>query len=338
VEYAEIGSGPPVLLLHGGLGGWDQGLVLGVPLLSDPEEQVDYQRAVREGDALLRDRFTLISPSRVGYLRTPLSTGRTPAEGADAAAALLDQLGLTRALVVGVSGGGPTALEFALRHPARCAALVMVAAITKRHLQPVRITDSIIGRLLFGRRGGWLLDLGLAIGLAYVAVRPLSFAKLLLNTTEALSAEMFRERARALKRHPEQLQWMRGLIESLYPLRARRVGLENDLAQFALIEDYPIGQINCPTLVVHGRHDDNVPIAQAEFVARGVPGAELVVAETCGHLIWMSDEEPRLRRVVQQFLTWHSKSSRPRESLRREAAQAEAPLPRDGRSARPNIF
>ena len=73
VEFARQGAGPVVLVLHGGLGGWDQALSLGQDMGADA-------------------CFTVLAPSRVGYLRTPLSTGATPEEGADAMAALLDKL------------------------------------------------------------------------------------------------------------------------------------------------------------------------------------------------------------------------------------------------------
>ncbi len=98
VEYARRGDGPVVLVLHGGLGGWDQALFLGQDMGAEA-------------------CFTVLAPSRVGYLRTPLSTGATPEEGADAMAALMDSLGMGEAAVIGVSAGGPTALAMALHHP-----------------------------------------------------------------------------------------------------------------------------------------------------------------------------------------------------------------------------
>src|SRR5689334_16704450 len=52
IEYALAGNGPPLLMIHGAGGGFDQGLQFGTPL-------------VRAG-------FTVIAPSRFGYLRTPL--------------------------------------------------------------------------------------------------------------------------------------------------------------------------------------------------------------------------------------------------------------------------
>jgi pimeloyl-ACP methyl ester carboxylesterase len=79
VEYASAGEGLPVLVSHGSFGGYDQGLEIGMPLL---------QAGCR-----------LIAPSRPGYLRTPLTSGRTPAAQADLLAALLDELGVERAAV-----------------------------------------------------------------------------------------------------------------------------------------------------------------------------------------------------------------------------------------------
>lgn len=85
VEYAERGHGEPVLAVHGTRGGWDQGLV--------------------SCEFLSLNGFRVVAPSRPGYLGTPLSTGRTPAEQADALAALLDALALDRTMVLAGSAG-----------------------------------------------------------------------------------------------------------------------------------------------------------------------------------------------------------------------------------------
>ena len=85
----------------------------------------------------------------------------------------------------------------------------------------------------------------------------------------------------------------------------RKVGLDNDLAQFASLPVYPVEEIRCPTLVVHGRHDGNVPFSHAQFVADGVPNAQLFVAETCGHLIWMSDDREATIDCMRSFFRRH---------------------------------
>ncbi len=56
VEYAVVGSGPAVLVLHGGVGGWDQGVMLGVSLLAPDVETTEYRRSLTDGDRLLRGR------------------------------------------------------------------------------------------------------------------------------------------------------------------------------------------------------------------------------------------------------------------------------------------
>jgi len=100
VEYASAGEGPTVLALHGAMGGWDQSMLLAriLPLPS----------------------FRALALSRPGYLGTPLSAGRSPEERADLYAATLDALGVERTAAIAISGGGPSAIRFALRHRDRC--------------------------------------------------------------------------------------------------------------------------------------------------------------------------------------------------------------------------
>lgn len=108
IEYATFGEGYPVLVVHGIFGGFDQGLV------------------VARGNA--GEEFRSIVPSRFGYLRTPLPDSASPALQADAYKCLLDALGIQQAAVFGTSAGGTSAIQFALRHPDRCSALVLLSS------------------------------------------------------------------------------------------------------------------------------------------------------------------------------------------------------------------
>jgi pimeloyl-ACP methyl ester carboxylesterase len=107
LEYVACGEGPAVLALHGAMGGYDHGLILA--------------RTIGETG------YRFIAVSRPGYLGTPLTAGRTPEEQADLYADLLDALGLREVAVMAVSGGGPSALHFVLRHRGRCWGLVLVS-------------------------------------------------------------------------------------------------------------------------------------------------------------------------------------------------------------------
>ncbi|MCZ7671499.1 MAG: alpha/beta hydrolase [Chloroflexi bacterium] len=73
IEYAQAGEGPTVLLCHGGPGGHDQSFMAA---------------------PLARNGFHVLTPSRPGYLGTPLSSGATIEQQADGMAALLDRLGI----------------------------------------------------------------------------------------------------------------------------------------------------------------------------------------------------------------------------------------------------
>ncbi len=106
IEYAIIGEGTPVLVVHGAGGGYDQGLWIA-------------RENVGKG-------FRIIAPSRFGYLRTPLPQDASPAAQADAHACLLDALNISKVAVVGVSAGAPSSLQFALRYPERISSLVLI--------------------------------------------------------------------------------------------------------------------------------------------------------------------------------------------------------------------
>ncbi|MGH1552302.1 alpha/beta fold hydrolase [Streptomyces sp. L7] len=73
---------------------------------------------------------SVLVPSRPGYGRTPVSTGLSATGFADVTAALCGHLGITEvAAVVGVSGGGPTAVAMAARHPALVQRLLLKSAV-----------------------------------------------------------------------------------------------------------------------------------------------------------------------------------------------------------------
>ena len=78
----------------------------------------------------------VIAPSRPGYGRTPLSSGKTFEEAADLMAAMLDELNIDKVLVYGISGGGPITLIFAQRHPDRCYGCMTEVGVTGNFRHP----------------------------------------------------------------------------------------------------------------------------------------------------------------------------------------------------------
>ena len=106
IEFARIGEGYPLLVVHGAMGGFDQGLFLA--------RNVDIPNS------------QTIAVSRFGFLRSPVPPGATLDTQADAFAALLDALEIRQAAVFAVSAGSTSAIRFAARHPERVSALILI--------------------------------------------------------------------------------------------------------------------------------------------------------------------------------------------------------------------
>lgn len=62
-----------------------------------------------------------------------------------------------------------------------------------------------------------------------------------------------------------------------------------------------LGEIDAPTLVIAGRHDPVIPLAEVRGLSRRLPHSELVVFEACGHLPQVEEPE-RFVAEVERFL------------------------------------
>lgn len=281
IEYAFEGSGPVIAGMHGAPGGYDQTLAH----LND----------------IIPANFKLLGWSRPGYLRTPLEVGKTPEQQADALAALLDALGIERVAIYGMSAGGPSALSFALRHPDRLWALILEGAITQHYkVHPDSITQEIFAKLMFNDFGMWLWDL-------FAKSSPKSTVRQLISMESSLTPKQAVELLDHIMEDPKKVEYAIDMIESTCPISLRKTGLHNDLEQCAALSFLPLQTLRCPTLVMHGTADADVPIQHAEFAAAFVPGAEFVRVEGGFHLLKLSDQAEDLHAAKCAFLQKWSK-------------------------------
>src|SRR5262245_13055488 len=131
VEYGTRGEGPVILHFHGGNVGHNGWFFL---------------------EHLVLAGYQVLTPDRPGYLGTPIDNGGSPEQQADLAAALLERLGIERVAVVGISAGGPGAIEFAARHASRVDAPVLLSAISPRTPLSDDQLGSTLGRLVMTPR------------------------------------------------------------------------------------------------------------------------------------------------------------------------------------------
>lgn len=259
IEFARSGEGgPTILLVHGTPGGYDQ--------------------TIRLGRAFNDAGYDVLAVSRPGYLRTPLSVGRTPAQQADAYVALLDALQLERVAILGFSGGGPSALEFAIRHPERCWALVDFMGVSRApaedEMGPARqLQGGLATRVMSSNLGAWLLR------------------QVLSASPESVIRSMVPDAANARRILEDQRQRSAFLALARNALtlpEGRREGTHNDMEQLLALETPDLAAIRVPTLVLHGTADINVPLAMAELVAESVVGAEFVTIDGADHFMGMT--------------------------------------------------
>lgn len=282
MEYAARGDGAPVLVFHSAPGGFDQSLAL--------------------AGFLEQEGFQVVAPSRPGYLRTPLPTGLTPEAQADAAAQLLDHLGLEKASVLGFGWGGPAAVEFARRFPARASALVLVSAVTAQMPPPpapaLQLPQAVADQLT-GDVGAW------------------AFVKQSENDPAAALAEAFDLTSLGgpairsswldlVLQRPEELEAFRDLVLSLSPISPREAGLRNDLIQVRALPPIPLQELQTPVLLVHGGLDKAVPLGAVELAKSRIPSAEWRILPDEGHLVFQGRSAPVAREVILNFLNTHA--------------------------------
>jgi pimeloyl-ACP methyl ester carboxylesterase len=71
------------------------------------------------------------------------------------------------------------------------------------------------------------------------------------------------------------------------------------------MEDLPLNQIQCPTLILHGTADKNVSIADAEYAHAQIAGSEFVKLEGADHMMIITRHR-ELNNFTQAFLAKHA--------------------------------
>jgi pimeloyl-ACP methyl ester carboxylesterase len=256
IEYASVGDGPPVLIVHGAGGGFDQGLYFAEPFV-----QAGYR---------------IITMSRFGYLRTPLPSEASPQEQADAHACLLDALGIERAIgIIGVSAGAPSSMQFALRHPERIDHLVLLVPLSYAPRSPEESTAPAGTPVVFETA----LKSDFLFWLATKTMQRTLVKTILATPPETFDRAPPAERARALT-----------MLDRILPVSPRRQGLLNDAAVGSTIQRYDLERITTPTLAISLADDLYGTYQSARYTADHIPGARFIGYPSGGH-VWVGHQE-----------------------------------------------
>lgn len=263
IQYASWGEGPPVLVIHGAGGGFDQGRLL--------------------AEAIGGDSQRFISISRSGYLGSAMPPDPLTEAQAEALADLLDELDLERVNILAMSGGVPPALKFAEMFPNRTEKLVLLSSAPFTPFSPI-VEDRPIPTWAYSTLMGndavyWMLT--------KVAPQQLRSA--------------FDARPELMTELPtNEIVFVDRLVEGFLPASDRLAGIENEVAAVDPDATYDLEAIHAPTLVVHAKDDRLNPFPIAESIADRLPNAALIEFENGGHLLL--GHHPGLRKKIDQFL------------------------------------
>lgn len=249
--------------VHGGRHGTPVVLLQGLGLSS--RFWFDVPTLLAEDPAMPR-RVIAIDNRGTGRSDKP-RTPWTMATMADDVIAVLDDAGIDAAFIVGISMGGMIAQHVALRHPKRVNGLVLLAT-TAGFLMGALPDAKALARLVSLPFGGPRAGRNMA--------------KLLLPESKWDQArEIFRDWPKAMRDDPT----------SPATFAAHLFAASTHLVTGRL------SKIECPVVVVAGKHDQLIPLKNARVLAARIRRAELEVIEDAGHAVF-ADDRDLVRRMV----------------------------------------
>jgi pimeloyl-ACP methyl ester carboxylesterase len=237
--FEDVGDGPPVLLIHG--------------LLFDATQ---FEAQVQS----LKDRYRFITPDIRNHSRSEFRAERyTLWDLMEDHIALLDHLGIERAVWGGVSTGGFLSLRAALKHPERVAGLILID--TQAGPEPEDMAPIYEAAAATVVESGWKEDIfGLATGILFGA-----------STADELKAEWVEK----------WKTWPQHSAKELIGVVTGREDITDRL-----------GEIDAPAIVIHGEEDVAIPMERAKQLAEGLTNlVEFITVPKGGHTSTLEQPE-----------------------------------------------
>lgn len=182
--------------------------------------------------------------------------------------AVLDEAGVDRAQVVGISMGGLISQELALTAPERVSTLCLVAT----HAGTAHAVWDAEALAMLGNRGEMTVQEAAEMSLPF-------------NYAAGTPRERIEE------------DWA-----VRFPLAASPAGYLNQLAGASLWSGLErLSTLDVPTLVLHGEVDRLVPADNGRMLAKAIPGAELTIVPDANHLL-MTDQPEQVEKVLLHWL------------------------------------
>ncbi|MFA1822664.1 alpha/beta fold hydrolase [Virgibacillus oceani] len=268
IEYSIVGKGEPILVFHGGH--------------SNCKEEFGYE-------ALIKNDFSIITPSRAGYGGTSKEIGENLDVACENYHSLLNYLNIDKVDLLGISAGGPSGIYFASKYPKKVRSLTLQSAVTKKWLTP-KDKEYKAASVLFHpktEKYTWKLVSGMSNMFPGFIFRQMFPSFSMLTYKEAkpkISAD-----------DVEEIRKMNNRQRSGH-------GFLIDLEQVNEITVENLQDVSCPTLIMHSKYDSSVPVEHAYFAHKNIPHSALSLLDTWGHLIWLGVDSDKTDHRLISFL------------------------------------
>lgn len=201
--------------------------------------------------------YRIIAPSRFGYLGSDILGDGTPTEQATAYVELLDKLGIDKVYLLATSAGGSVAIRFALDYPERTKGLILYCSAMPFTEKPEKISE-------YAGPPAFLCN----------------------DYTMFLISPLFQP---IMGMEPST-------IYSMLPVGDRKNGVVLDASVTNLdmarsYDDYPIEDLQVPTLVFHAKDDKLASYTDTEKAVKRFPNCTFISFESGGHLMTGHGEE-----------------------------------------------
>lgn len=191
-------------------------------------------------------------------------------ENADALFDAFGDLGVSSALMVGLSWGGMLAMRLALQHPTKVAGLALLDTSAERQTLAERVRHRAF--IALHRRVGFPYSLYL----------------------KEVAPEMFAQRT--IRERPDLVETAYRRFMGFGREGSSRAALAVLVHRTSILER--LTNVRAPTLVMCGREDVATPPERSEAIAKAIPGARLVQLDGVGHMSALEDPDAVNQHLV----------------------------------------
>ncbi|MCP4550946.1 MAG: alpha/beta hydrolase [Bacteroidetes bacterium] len=280
IQFKQIGTGPIILLSHMAGSGFDN-----ADLVKDLSES----------------GYQVICSSRPGYLNTPINDNAGFSYQAELFAELLHYLKIEEKIfLLGISTGGPAAIEFASKYPNKCHGIILYNSPGVK----IDSTDQLINFMRLTKIPfldqksdieNWVIHL-------MSKYNPRKLMRSILEKGSTYSPDEINSQLGDIG---DSETWKKQLINYsniLSPRGQRFAGFNNDLR---FLSDYKLSKskIRVPALIVHSKVDKVIDFSNAELISKTFVRSKLYSFNGFGHAFWLGPEWPQIMAKTKEFLS-----------------------------------